>query len=88
MRKLYQLKKLIYLIAFTLLGLLIGFLLHAALEIWYIGLLLGNFPRYGFGLTWSQWELIHIFWTLLTLAGGALVGFLQGRYWWKRIYAQ
>jgi hypothetical protein len=79
-------KKTIYIILFTFLGILLQFLVHAGIEIWYIGLLTGNFSRYGFGLSWSQWFIIHHIATVILFLLGTLFGFLQGKYWWQRIY--
>lgn len=79
-------KKIIYIFLFALLGIFLQFILHGLLEIWYIGLLLENFPRYGFGMLWDTWVLIHNIGTALLLVAGLFVGFRQGNYWWKRIY--
>lgn len=79
-------KKIVYIFLFTLLGVLAQFILHALLETWYIGLLLENFPRYGFGMLWDTWVLIHNVGTVILLVAGLSVGFRQGNYWWKRIY--
>jgi hypothetical protein len=79
-------KKIIYIAAFTALGLLTQFILHAAIEIWYIGLLLSNFNKYGLGLNWNQWVLIHHAGTVLLLIAGIAAGFWQGKFWWKKIY--
>ncbi|MDP3778590.1 MAG: hypothetical protein Q8R30_00900 [bacterium] len=78
--------KYIYITAFTILGILLQFLLHAGIEIWYVGLLLNDFATYGLGFTWEQWEMIHAVLAIIFLFGGALFGYLQGQYWWKRIY--
>jgi len=79
-------KKTIYIILFTFLGILLQFLIHAGIEVWYIGLLISDFPKYGFGLSWPQWFIIHHIATVVLLVAGALFGFWQGKYWWQRIY--
>jgi len=79
-------KKTIYEILFTFLGILLQFLIHAGIEIWYINLLTGNFSRYNLGLSWPQWFIIHHIATVILFAAGALFGFWQGKYWWQRIY--
>lgn len=79
-------KKIFYIFMFTLLGVFLQFIAHGLLEIWYIGLLLKNFPRYGFGLSWNVWVIIHNWGTALLLAAGFHMGLRQGRYWWRRIY--
>lgn len=78
--------KYIYIIAFALLGILLQFLVHAGIEIWYIGLLVSDFGRYSFGFTWAQWVMIHNVATVVLYIAGAVFGYWQGRYWWKRIY--
>lgn len=79
-------KKVIYISAFTFLGLLLQFLLHGIVEIFYLRLLLEDFPRYGLGFSWTQWFLIHHIFTVVFLLGGLAFGFWQGRYWWQQIY--
>lgn len=80
-------KKKIYIVAFILLGLLLQFLAHAAVEIWYIGLLVSDFPKYGLGFSWDFWLWVHHIGTVVLLAAGSFFGFWQGKYWWRRIYA-
>ncbi len=79
-------KKVIYIILFTFLGTLLQFLIHGLVETWYIGLLIGDFPQYSFGLSWPQWFIIHHIATVILFLAGALFGFWQGKLWWRRIY--
>lgn len=79
-------KKIIYIILFTFLGILLQFLIHGLVEIWYIGLLTSNFSRYGLGFSWPQWFLIHHILTVILFLAGALLGFWQGKFWWRRLY--
>ncbi|KPJ71321.1 hypothetical protein AMJ50_02400 [Parcubacteria bacterium DG_74_3] len=79
-------KKTIYIAAFTFLGILLQFLIHALVEIWYIGLLTQDFSRYSWGFSWSQWFLIHHIGTVILLVAGIFFGFWQGKFWWHRIY--
>lgn len=79
-------KKSVYIAACILLGILIQFLIHAFIEIWYIGLLLADFEQYGLGLTWEQWVTIHGVGTVLLLLVGGIIGVWHGQYWWKRMY--
>jgi len=79
-------KRTIYIIAFTFLGVLLQFLIHAWVEIWYIGLLVSNFSIYGLGFTWGQWFLIHHVLAVILLIAGIVFGYLQGKYWWNQIY--
>lgn len=78
--------KYIYIIAFTILGILLQFLIHAGIEIWYIGLLVNDFGTYGLGFTWMQWVMIHNITSIMLLIAGAVCGYWQGQYWWKRIH--
>lgn len=79
-------KKYFYVFLFTLLGILLQFLIHAMLEIWYIGLLVKDFGRYSLGFSWSQWVLIHHSGSVVLFAAGMLFGFFSGRFWWHKLY--
>lgn len=81
-------KRTIYIFLFTLLGILVSFLVHAAIEIPVIRLLVEDFDTYGLGLTWRQWYAIHAIGSVVLLLLGIFVGFRQGRYWWKVIYIE
>jgi len=79
-------KKLIYISLFTVLGIVLQFLVHELVEIWYINLLIGDFPKYSLGFSWENWFLIHYVGTIVLLVAGALFGFFQGKFWWRKIY--
>jgi hypothetical protein len=79
-------KRALYIISFTFLGLLLSFVLHALLEIWYIKMLVANFARYGLGMDWKTWFQLHYYWSGSMLLLGGLWGFIAGKYWWRRIY--
>ena len=79
-------KKKFYIFSFTVLGILLQLLIHALLEQWYIGLLIGDFTKYSFGFSWAQWFLIHHVFTVILFIIGALFGLWQGKVWWKIIY--
>ena len=81
-------KRLFYIASFILLGTLLQFLVHAFIEIWYIGLLLKDFPKYGIGLTWGTWVLIHNVLTTVFFFAGAWIGYKEGVYWWQKIYEE
>lgn len=81
-----NLKRSVYIALFMALGLLISFLVHAAIEIWYLDLLFSDFTKYSFGFSWQQLYIIHGIGTLILFIGGALFGYLQGKYWWKILY--
>ena len=79
-------KKIIYVALFTFLGFLLQLILHAVFEQWYISLLLKDFETFGFGLSWDEWFLVHHFLSVLLAIAGMLLGFWQGRHWYKIIY--
>lgn len=81
-----SLKKKIYLILFIILGIVLSFLIHAGIEVWYIDLLVSDFGKYGFGLGWRDWYFIHSVLTILLIVLGAMFGFRQGKYWWRVLY--
>lgn len=76
-------KKVWYITLFTLLGILLGFLLHALIEIPVIFLLVSDFERWGMGFSWGIWEMIHTIGALALLILGAVIGFRQGQHWWN-----
>lgn len=79
-------KKIFYIISFTFLGLLLQILVHAGIEKGYIGLLVGDYDKYSFGLSWDQLVLVHHVASIVLVIIGILFGFWQGKYWWKRLY--
>lgn len=81
-------KKTAYIASFTFLGILLQLIIHGLVEVWYVGLLLKDFSRYGLGLSWNNWFLIHHIATVILLILGILFGFWQGKYWWRKIYEE
>lgn len=81
-------KKNSYIILFVVLGVLLSFLTHALIEIPIIILLLSDFEKWGFGLSWDAWYMIHTIGTAALLVLGISIGFWQGRYWWGVIYVK
>lgn len=79
-------KRKIYIAFFILLGLLLQFLVHAVIEIWYINLLLENFSKYGLGFSWDAWLAIHHLFSVTLVMAGATWGFYEGGLWWHRLY--
>jgi len=79
-------KKVIYITAFTILGVLLQFFIHIVVEIFYINLLIIDFETYGLGLSWSTWFTIHIIGAFTLFTIGTVLGFQQGKYWWKKLY--
>lgn len=81
-------KKTIYIAAFTVLGVLLQFLLHTLIEVWYIGLLVRDFAAFGLGLSWDAWFATHTALTVLFFIGGTMLGFFSGQKWWQIIYVE
>ncbi len=81
-------KKIIYISLFTFLGILVSFIIHAAIEIPVINLLVSDFDKYGLGFTWKEWYLIHHIVSAILLLLGVALGYLQGKHWWKIIYVE
>ncbi|MEK7130206.1 MAG: hypothetical protein AAB793_00965 [Patescibacteria group bacterium] len=78
--------RVVYIVCFTLLGIMTQFIIHALLEKWYIYRLIEDFDSYSLGFTWAQWFLIHHVATVILFAAGAFLGFWQGVYLWRKIY--
>ena len=73
-------KRKVYIVLFTVFGLLGAWLLHILLEIAIINLLTEDFNRYGLGLSWSVWFLIHNIGAILL----ELIGLIGGIYFGRR----
>ena len=81
-------KRAFYIFCFTILGLLLQFLVHALVETGVISLLLKDFDRYGLGLSWSRWFLIHHVLTGVLIFLGAWWGAASGVKYWNIIYVE
>ncbi len=81
-------KKVIYILAATVLGSLLSFLIHAAIEIGMISILTRDFVRYGLGLDWPAWFLIHTIFSIILLLAGIIFGYWLGQKWWRIIYVE
>jgi polyferredoxin len=79
-------KKIIYICLAIVLMILISFIIHALLEMGVIYLLLKDFVRFGFGLSWPQWFFIHYIFTVALLILAVVFGYFVGQRWWNYIY--
>jgi len=79
-------KRIIYIISFTAFGILLQFLIHAGIEIWYINRLVTDFSKYSFGFSWNQLFLFHHIATVILFLAGAGFGFWCGKFFWRKIY--
>ncbi|OGZ60670.1 MAG: hypothetical protein A2919_02110 [Candidatus Spechtbacteria bacterium RIFCSPLOWO2_01_FULL_43_12] len=79
-------KKKIYIGLFAFLGFLSQFIVHGAVEWFYIRLLMSDFEKWSFGWDWNTWLRIHHISSLVLVLAGVWFGYTQGKYWWNRIY--
>lgn len=79
-------KRKFYIACFILLGVLLGFILHALVEMFVIGLLVSDWDKYGLGLTFEQWMWIHDIFLSALITLGVYFGYSQGQRWWRILY--
>jgi hypothetical protein len=79
-----NLKKIVYVTASTILGLLLSLIAHAVIEINYIKWLLGNSKEIVF---YGSCTLTPILQASIWLIG-LVFGFLLGLFWWQKIYIE
>lgn len=82
------LKKVFYIFAFTILGGMIGFLLHAFIETLILAALLQSSTADFVGLGYGEWTLVHTAGTPLLVVIGLWAGYLQGKQWWEELYVK
>ncbi|OGF82270.1 hypothetical protein A3B18_02925 [Candidatus Giovannonibacteria bacterium RIFCSPLOWO2_01_FULL_46_13] len=71
-------KRIFYIFSFTVLGILLQFLAHALLEIWYLN-------RY---TPFDGWYTFHTIAGVVLLVAGAALGFWAGVHFWRVIYVE
>jgi len=81
-------KHFIYIGAFVVLGILLQQLVHALIELVVIRLLIADFSRYGLGLRWRDWYVIHAIGAVVLFIGGVVFGYWQGKHWWQVLYVE
>jgi len=81
-------KKTLYILLFTIFGILFQFLAHAVIETLYIKALMSNFSLFGLGLSWDIWFAIHYVGTIIFFVGGFIFGVWGGFFFWKKIYVE
>lgn len=81
-------KKTIYITLFIVLGILLGFIVHGLIEMWYINLLLSDFPKYSLGHSWATWFTIHRYFSVIIYILSILFGYFQGKMWWRWVYVE
>lgn len=81
-------KKRVYIFASAVFGLLLSFMVHAGLEIIAINLLISDFDKYSFGLTWEQLFAIHYILSVVLAIAGVIFGLWIGFRWHRLIYEE
>lgn len=81
-------KKAFYIGSFTLLGVIISFLVHALIELPALYLVANHYDLYGSSWWWQHWEALHGGGSLALLILGTVGGFWQGWYWWRVVYIE
>ena len=79
-------KKVVYISLFVLLGIILQFIVHALIEMGVIKLLTLDFEKYGLGLSWEGWYLVHHIGTVVLIVAGILFGLWAGFWGWKKRY--
>jgi len=80
-----NIKKTIYIIAAMFLGFLLSLIIHAKLEIWYIGKMLAS------GVTpvsFGRQEYLPPLASLLLAVSGLVFGYVIGQRWWQIVYVE
>ncbi len=81
-----QQKRNVYVILFTIFGVLLGIFVAGMAQVIYLKLLLRDFVTYSFDLSWEELDQFgQVVGTVLVVACG-LWGWASGKYWWKQIY--
>ena len=79
-------KKTVYIWSFAVLGLLVGLLSHAILELYYTKFLLVDFQKYNHGLSWEELWQYNAAVTIVLVFICTAWGYAAGKYWWHQIY--
>lgn len=81
-------KKYFYIAVFTVLGVLLGALAHAIVELPVLALIKSDYEMWSLGLSWNTWLILHGVWSVITFGGGAIFGLWAGRHFWRIIYVE
>ena len=81
-----EIKRKLYIFLFTVLGLVFGFFVAELVQLVYLRLLLADFARYSFGLSWSDLGQFYYFFSVLVVAFTGFWGYAAGKFWWRQIY--
>jgi len=81
-----KIKKGFYIFSCVILGILLSFILHALIVIPIIYVMIRDFEKYSFGLSWNGLMIVHGIFTVFLLVLGIILGIYLGFKWWKYIY--
>ena len=81
-----KLKKFIYITCFIITGIMLSTIVHGLIEIPVIYILISDFEKYGLGLSWGQWYIIHHIGTVILLVLGVVLGYFFSVKFWKKTY--
>ena len=79
-----KLKKAVYLFLSVILGLLLSFLAHTAIEMSY---LYGS-EKFGYSVSYYNNCFLPPVLQIAILLGGIVGGFLLGQWWWRKVYVE
>jgi hypothetical protein len=79
-------KRNIYVVLFTLFGVLFGLFVAGMAEVIYLKLLFKDFVTYSFGLSWEELDQFGQMFGLVLILVSGLWGYASGKFWWKQIY--
>ncbi len=79
-------KKKIYIILSTFLFLLLGTLFVFLVEFLVIKIMISDFDKYSFGLTWSTLMLVRNIFSILVFVVFSILGYFVGQKWWNYVY--
>jgi hypothetical protein len=81
-------KQALYIFCFSVLGGMLGFLLHAFIEVPILYMLIQSPTGAYLGITYDAWSVVHMIGTPLLLLLGIAIGFSQGKFWWQKLYVE
>lgn len=81
-----EIKRKFYIFSFSVLGVVFGLFVAEIAQLIYLRLLLTDFAKHSFGLSWSDLEQFYYFFSVLLVTACGLWGFAAGKYWWTQIY--
>lgn len=79
-------KKVVYITAFTVLGLLVATLVHAGVELPILHFIFTDYESYGDTFLLRHWDLVHGMGGALLWIIGVAIGFFFGHHYWHAIY--